>query len=488
MAQTSTPTGLSVKVRVDQQGVLNPGGLAESTLRDTRVTLPAGVLLNPAGADGLEACAEAQIGFTGVEADSDLFTPGLPEPVCPDASKVGTVKIKTPLLPNALEGAVYLASPAPQGEEGRNPFRALVAMYIVARDPVSGVLVKLPGVVTPDPVTGRLVSTFQNTPELPFEELELHFFGGERAPLATPPRCGTYTTTASFAPWSGNQPASRAATFELNQGPGGSACPGASLPFAPSLEAGSTNINAGAFSVLRTTISREDGNQDIQTVQLHMPPGLSGALAGVALCPEAQANAGTCEPASLIGHTIVSVGLGGNPFSVTGGEVFLTGKYAGAPFGLSIVNPAVAGPFDLGKVVVRAKIEVDPQTAQLTITTSAIPHILEIGIPAADQARQRHDRPAGIHVQPDQLQPAGDHGEHRQRRGRRRVGVHAVSGHELRDARVQTEIRGLHERQDEQSQRCEPRGEVDLSRVRRRAHRRTSARSKSNCPSSSRHG
>ena len=380
VAQTSTPTGLSVKVRVDQQGVLNPGGLAESTLRDTRVTLPAGVLLNPAGADGLEACAEAQIGFTGVEADSDLFTPGLPEPFCPDASKVGTVKIKTPLLPNALEGAVYLASPAPQGEEGRNPFRALVAMYIVARDPVSGVLVKLPGVVTPDPVTGRLVSTFQNTPELPFEELELHFFGGERAPLATPPRCGTYTTTASFAPWSGNQPASRAATFELNQGPGGSACPGASLPFAPSLEAGSTNINAGAFSVLRTTISREDGNQDIQTVQLHMPPGLSGALAGVALCPEAQANAGTCEPASLIGHTIVSVGLGGSPFSVTGGEVFLTGKYAGAPFGLSIVNPAVAGPFDLGKVVVRAKIEVDPQTAQLTITTGAIPHILD-GIP-----------------------------------------------------------------------------------------------------------
>jgi hypothetical protein len=380
--QASTPTGLEVKVHVPQTAALNPEGLAESSLKDTTVTLPEGVTLNPAGGDGLEACSEAQIGFTGVEPASgtDLFTPGLPEPFCPDGSKVGTVEIETPLLPNALKGAVYLATPAPLQEAGMNPFGSLIAMYIVAEDPVSGTLVKLPGEVSLDQATGRIVSTFKNTPELPFENLRLHFFGGERAPLATPPHCGSYTTNASFAPWSGNEPANPTSSFDIATGPHGAPCPGATLPFAPSLAAGTTNINAGSFSSLTTTIGREDGNQDIQSVQLHMPPGLSGALAGVALCPEAQANAGTCGPGSLIGHTIVSVGLGGDPFSVTGGQVFLTEKYQGAPFGLSIVNPANAGPFHLGKVIVRAKIEVDPHTAQLTITTGAIPHILD-GIP-----------------------------------------------------------------------------------------------------------
>ena len=382
VSQASSPTGLNVKVHVPQTTELDAKNVAESSLKDTTVTLPEGLVLNPAGADGLDACSEAQIGFTGVEPVSgmDLFTPGLPQPFCPDASKVGTVEIETPLLPNALKGAVYLATPAPLREGGMNPLDSLVAMYIVAEDPVSGTLVKLPGKVSLDQATGRIVSTFENTPELPFENLRLHFFGGERAPLATPPHCGTYTTNASFAPWSGNEPANPTSSFDIATGPHSAPCPNATLPFAPSLTAGMTNINAGSFSSLTTTIGREDGNQDIQAVQLHMPAGLSGALSGVKLCPEAQANAGTCGPESLIGHTIVSVGLGADPFSVTGGEVFLTEKYEGAPFGLSIVNPAVAGPFNLGKVVVRAKIEVDPHTAELTVTTGAIPHILD-GIP-----------------------------------------------------------------------------------------------------------
>jgi hypothetical protein len=408
--QASRPSGLGVDVHLPQEGQLNPTGLAQSNVRDIDVALPAGVTLNPAGANGLEACAEGLVGYLPGESSppSELhFTPYLPgstaaltagdngplEPganFCPNAAKVGTVKITTPLLPNPLEGAVYLAA------QNANPFGSLVAMYIVAEDPVSGSLVKLPGQVSLDQQTGQITATFENTPQLAFEDAELHFFGGETAPLSTPAHCGTYMTHATFTPWSGNPLVNASSSFQITSGPGGGPCPGSALPFSPSLNAGTTNIQAGAFSALDTTLGREDGNQNLRSVTLHMPEGMTGLLAGVALCGEPQADAGTCPPQSLIGHTTVSVGLGGDPYSVTGGEVFITGPYNGqgacaigspgcAPFGLSIVNPAVAGPFNLGKVVVRAKIEVDPHTAALTITTDGsgpyeIPTILD-GIP-----------------------------------------------------------------------------------------------------------
>ncbi|MGH2880204.1 MAG: hypothetical protein ACRDK4_11440 [Solirubrobacteraceae bacterium] len=379
----STPTGLTVGVHVPQDAALNATGIAESTLRDTTVTLPAGVTLNPGGADGLEACSNSQVGFLPGDSHGEelRFTPD--QPSCPDGSKVGTVKIKTPLLPNALEGEVYLA------EQNANPFGSLIAMYIVATDPVSGVLVKLPGEVVPDPVSGQLVSTFTNTPQLPFEDLELHFFGGDRAPLSTPPSCGSYETKGLFAPWSGEPAVDTSSKFDITSGPNGSPC-ASPLPFSPSLTTGSTNIQAGAFTPFTMTMSREDGQQNLQAIQLRMPPGLLGTLASVALCPEPQASQGTCGANSLIGETTVSVGLGGNPYAVKGGRVYITGPYEGAPYGLSIVNPAKAGPFDLGEgpcdcVLVRAKIEVNPITAALTITSDntgpyKIPQILQ-GIP-----------------------------------------------------------------------------------------------------------
>jgi uncharacterized repeat protein (TIGR01451 family) len=389
--QASTPTGLKVDVHVPQEVNENAGGLAGSNLKDIAVTFPEGVTVNPAAGDDLEACNEAQIGYLPGQtptATLQLFT--ATEPSCPNGAKIGTATIKSPLLPKGqnVEGALYLATPAPNGEAGMNPFNSLIATYIVAKDPISGVLVKLPGEVSLDPITGRITATFKNNPQLTFEDAEIHLFGGSRAPFSTPAHCGAYTTEATFTPWSGSASVHSSSTFEVTSGPNGGPCPGV-LPFTPSLAAGMTNINAGAFSPLTTTIGREDGNQNIQGVQLHMPPGLSGILTGVPLCPEAQANAGTCSKASLIGHTIVSVGLGNEPFSVTGGEVFLTEKIADTPldvpFGLSIVNPAVAGPFNLGNVVVRAKIEVDPHTAALTVTTNStgpysIPRILD-GIP-----------------------------------------------------------------------------------------------------------
>jgi hypothetical protein len=363
----STPTGLTVGVHVSQAATLNPTGLADADVKNTTVTLPAGVALNPAAADGLEACSEAQVSL-----DSDAAS------LCPEASKVGTVEISSPLVPDPLVGAVYLAA------QNANPFGSLVALYLVAEDQTAGLLIKLAGEVKLDPVTGQLVSTFQNTPQLPFEDLKLSFFGGDRAPLSTPSSCGSYTTTAAIAPWSGNEPATPSSTFDIASGPNGSACSNP-LPFSPSLAAGTTNIQAGAFSAFTMTMSREDGQQNLQGIQLHMPAGLSGLLSGVKLCGETEADAGTCGPESMIGETTVSVGLGGDPYSVRGGRAYITGPYHGAPFGLSIVVPAKAGPYDLGQVVVRGKIEVDPITAALTITTDtngpyAIPHILD-GIP-----------------------------------------------------------------------------------------------------------
>jgi hypothetical protein len=415
----SSPTGLNVDVHVPQEETLNAGGLSEGAPKDITVTLPAGVAVNPSSGDGLAVCSEGLVGFTGFTefvpgSPAATFTPRLPGSTaalaegetaplqpgvnfCPDASKIGTVKIKTPILPNPIEGSVYL------GAQNQNPFGSLIALYLVAEDPVSGVLVKLVG-ETRLSETGQITTTFKASPQAPFEDAELHFFGGERAPLATPTRCGAYTSTASLAPWSGTPPVTASSTFNIASGPHGGPCTyaGQALPFSPSLTGGTTSINAGGFSPLTTTIAREDGQQDMQSVTLHMPPGLSGLLSGVKLCPEPQANEGKCGPESEIGETTVSAGVGGDPVSVKGGRVYITGPYGGAPFGLSIVNPVKAGPFDLEHdtsnpsqnpacdcVVVRAKIEVDPHTAALTVTTDqsgphAIPRLID-GIPVQIQ-------------------------------------------------------------------------------------------------------
>jgi hypothetical protein len=381
----STPTGLTVDEHVPQETSLNPTGLAESAVKGLSVTLPEGVALNPAAADGLQACSMEQMGLQN----------GAP-PTCPEAAKVATVKIKTPLLANPLEGAAYL------GAQDANPFGSLVALYVYAFDPVSGVSAKAAGEVLENPLTGQLTAHFEADPlfqddsqyaaepeadflpEVPFEDIELHFFGGDRAPLGTPARCGSYRTTGTFTPWSESATTESSSEFEVLAGPNGSPCANP-LPFAPSLTAGTTSIQAGGFTPFVMTMSREDGQQNLQGIQLKMPLGMSGTLSSVKLCGEAQADAGTCGAESLIGETIVSVGLGGDPYTVTGGKVYITGPYRGAPFGLSIVNPAKAGPFDLGKVIVRAKIDVNPETAALTITTDdegpyKIPTIID-GIP-----------------------------------------------------------------------------------------------------------
>ena len=330
VSSASSPTGLTTTVKVPQEVSHSAAGLGSSSVRDISVRFPEGVTVNPAGADGLQACSVGQVGFTGLgELDpagepgvsTAQFTPALPNPLepglnfCPVPSKIGTVKIKVPAIAHPLEGSLYLAA------QDANPFNALLAAYIVAEDEESGVLVKLPGRIALDPVTGQLTATFENSPDAPLEDAEIHLFGGERAPLSTPTHCGTYTTDATFTPWSGTAPVTSSADFKITTGPNKGPCPPAALPFAPSLTAGSPNINAGSFSPLMTTIGREDGNQNINQVQLHFAAGHVRHPRGHPALPRSRSERRHLRPeSSLIGSTIVSVGLGGDPFTVTGGQ------------------------------------------------------------------------------------------------------------------------------------------------------------------------
>ncbi len=358
----STPTGLNVEQHVPQESILNPAGLAEADVRDTTVALPTGVQLSPSAADGLLACSVAQIKLHSAE-----------PPTCPEASKVGTIEVITPLLPEPVLGGVYLAT------QEENPFGSLIALYIVAENRVAGVLVKLAGRVSVDPVTGQVVASFEELPQLPFSEAKLHFFGTSRAPLTTPALCGTYTTGLSDVPWSGGSAVHPSSKFQITSGPAGSPCQDP-LPFQPGFESGTTNLQAGGFSPLTMTLSRSDADQSLGKLSVVFPPGVSAGLRGVKLCEEPQAATGGCPAESQIGTVTVSAGLGGSPFPVETGKAYITGPYEGDPFGVDVVVPAIAGPFNLGTEVVRSKVDVDPTDAHLTVVSDRFPTILD-GIP-----------------------------------------------------------------------------------------------------------
>jgi hypothetical protein len=222
----STPTGLDVDLHVPQESTLNPVGLAEADVKNTTVALPEGMQISPGAADGLLACTPAEIGLHTAE-----------RPTCPEASKVGTVEVTTPLLPDPLTGYAYLAT------QDENPFGSLIALYLAFEDPAAGVLVKVAGQVSLDPVTGQVVTTFDETPQFPFNDFKLDFFGTARAPLSTPPLCGTYTTTSSIEPSSGTPAATPSAKFQITSGPNGTPCSDP-LPFEPGFEAGTTNVHS----------------------------------------------------------------------------------------------------------------------------------------------------------------------------------------------------------------------------------------------------
>lgn len=362
-SDSDSPTGLSVDVKVPQEGLLEKEGLVAADIQNVRVTLPEGLVVNPGRATGLSAC---QLDEDGVGTEAP--------PSCPPASKVGTVAIATPLLASKLEGNVYVLQSNPPN------LRLLVAAS------GSGVNIKLIGNVNLDEATGRLTTTFAGAPQLPFTDFSLSLSGGGQAALVTPTRCGSYASTSDFTPWSApfSLDAFPESSFATNDGPDGSAC-ASPMPFSPTLTAGSTSDQAGDYTNFSLLLQRADGQQRISTLRFTTPEGLLGMIADVPLCPEPQAAEGACSTASQIGHTIVESGPGSYPLTIPeAGQpqapIYLTDGYKGAPYGLSIAVPVIAGPFNLGTVVVRAKIEVNPITSQLTITTDPLPTILD-GVP-----------------------------------------------------------------------------------------------------------
>jgi hypothetical protein len=388
--QADEPSGYGVDLEIPQ-APNEFGGLGTPPAKDFSLTLPAGTSLSPGAANGLDACQETgPEGINIEDGESEAVgQEGLPRPVaghCPPASQVGTLRATTPLLSEELQGHLFLATPrcGGAGQPGCTQQDAqdgnLVGLYAELEGPNSGVIVKLAGKAMIDPSTGRVTTIFEDLPQFPLSNLHVEINGGPRAPLANPQSCGAVNSTSDLTPWStpATPDAQASSSFNVDWDGAGGACP-ASLPFGPGFSAGTVSPAAGVFSPFTLTLTRHDREQDLSGVSVTMPPGLLGILKGVPLCGEPQAAQGTCGAASQIGTTEVASGAGPEPLWLTG-RVYLTTGYKGAPYGLSIVVPAVAGPFNLGNVVVRAAVSVDPHTAQITVTSDPFPQMLD-GIP-----------------------------------------------------------------------------------------------------------
>jgi hypothetical protein len=384
-----SPSGLSFDLSMPNSGLLFGDAIAEGQPKKVEVVLPEGMTVNPSAAEGLAVCTPAD--YARERFDSR------PGEGCPDASKIGNVEIDTPLIEEQVKGALYLASPHD------NPTNSLLGLYIVARVPERGVLVKLAGKVSPDPNTGQLITTFDDAPQLPFESFDLQFREGGRAPLVTPPACGSYDVVAKFVPWSAQDPnnpapdevVTRTSTFTVQRGVDGGACPSGGIPpFDPEFQAGSINNDAGSKSPFDLRLTRKDGEQDMTKFSTVLPPGVLGSLAGVAKCPDsaiaiAKAKSASeelaspsCPANSQIGRSLAGAGVG-SVLTYVGGKVYLGGAFHGDPLSVIAITPAKAGPFDVGTVVVHEALTLNPRTAEVEVDGAAsdpIPHILQ-GIP-----------------------------------------------------------------------------------------------------------
>jgi hypothetical protein len=375
-----SPSGLHLTMEVPQT-YGNPEGLATANLNRAVVTLPEGITVNPSAGAGLGACTQAQYEEEPVEPDAEVG--------CPSTSRLGSIEISTPALKESVLGSVYLAQPF------ANPFGSLLALYIVARIPDRGVLVKAAGEVVADPITGKLVTTFSDLPPLPFGNLTFRFREGAIAPLVTPPLCGSYDAGAQLTPWSNLDPADAllpvVPPFAITSAFDGGPCPSGAPPFSPRVSAGTADNAAGSYSPFYLRISRNDGEQEITGFSTQLPPGLTGDLSGVQTCGEAEIAAAraqtgaqaeaspACPAGSEIGHTIAEAGVGA-VLAQTPGRLYLGGKFEGAPFSVVSVTSAKVGPFDLGTVVVQLPLRIDPSNAQVSIPSGPadqIPHIIK---------------------------------------------------------------------------------------------------------------
>ncbi len=406
--EASAPSGLDFGLDLDNPGLTNPEGTSRSDLKKAVVTLPKGMTINPSQAEGLAVCSEAQ--FEAETAQSQ-FGAG-----CPAASKIGTTEVETPLLGNkTLKGSLFVAKPF------ANPFGTLIGLYMTFKEPQLGIGIRVAGKVEPDPRTGQLIATFDDLPQQPFSHFRLHFREGGRSPLITPPSCGTYTTRAVFTPWANPQaPVEVSAPFQIASGVGGGPCPaGSTPPFQPDFIAGTASNQAGSYSPFYTRLTRRDGDQDLTRFSATLPLGLVARLAGVSRCPDAQislakAKTGLAELASpscplnsLIGTLQAGAGVG-SELTYVSGRVYLAGPYNGAPLSVVEIVPAVAGPFDVGTVVVRQALAIDPRSGEVRVDgarSDPIPHILA-GIPlSVRDIRVNVDR-SGFTLNPTSCEPS----------------------------------------------------------------------------------
>jgi hypothetical protein len=382
--QASSPSGLDFTLKLPNQGLESPGATAETEPKKVVVTLPEGVTVNPSLAEGIGVCSVAQYQAEKLESK--------PGQGCPEASKLGSVIVHTPLLQEPAEGSLYLAAPY------ENQFGTLAALYMVARAPERGVFVKQAGKIELNESTGQLTTTFENLPPLPFSRFELHFREGARAPLATPQACGEYVTTAKLTPFSASSDAEaieRTGSFQITAGPSGGPCPSAGLPpFKPGLIAGSINNAAGRFSPFNVRLFRSDNEQEFTRFSIKLPPGITAKLAGIPYCPDAgvalaksrtgihgaqeELNSPSCPAASEIGHSLAGAGVG-QALAYAPGKIYLAGPYHGSNLSIVAITAAKVGPFDLGNVVIRYALKIDPETAEAFIDATGsdpIPHII----------------------------------------------------------------------------------------------------------------
>jgi hypothetical protein len=379
--QTDSPAATEVQVAVPfevpsaGEKALPLTKQASSQLRTAKLTLPQGMGINPSAANGLATCRDDQF-HKGMRTLANA---------CPPASKIGTVAIDTPPLPNgSLTGDVYVGQQLSRDPASGNEYR----IFVEAKSERYGVVARLIGNVSANPQTGQLTTTFAENPQVPISSFRLHFNGGPGSPLTSPPTCGPNQAGSEMIPWSGNAPARPGAEFSLSTAPGGGPCAKTlgERPFAPSFASNDSNPKGGAFTQFALSSTRNDGNQELKGVDVTLPPGLTAKLAGVRYCPgsalaAAAASSGaaesahsSCPDSSLIGSAAISAGSGSNPYRTTG-KVFLTGPYRGAPLSLAVITPATAGPFDLGSVVVRVALFIDPETARVHAVSDPIPHV-----------------------------------------------------------------------------------------------------------------
>jgi hypothetical protein len=406
-SSAESPSGLDVSLLVPQEWE-TPYTPATSNLKDTKLTLPVGYTVNPSAGSGLGVCTPQQY-----EAETSSSLPG---DGCPQESKIGTVEVETPVLAEKLFGSIYVAKPFD------NPFNSLLGLYIVVKSPARGIVVKLSGHIEPNPVTGQLVTTFLNNPQVPFSRFTLKLRQGATSPLVSPPACGTYTAEADFTPWSAPLTLQHlSSSFQIEHGIGGGACPAGGVPpFHPGIVAGTLNNSAGAYSPMNIRITRNDGEQEITRFTSILPPGLTANLSGVPFCPDASIEAAkhvsgaqeetapSCPAASEIGHSLVGAGVG-TVLAYTPGKVYMAGPYNGAPFSIVAITSAKVGPFDLGTVVVREALVINPETAVVTVDAKAsdpIPHIIDGIVIHVRDIRVYIDRPHFM-INPTNCDPLG---------------------------------------------------------------------------------